>query len=94
MIIMLGQRARASAERIYEILDEQPTVVDRPGAVDLVDTVGDVRFDDVELLVRAGSPAVLDHFDLHSRPGETVALVGRTGPGSRPWPGCSPASTT
>ena len=31
MLIMLGQRASASAKRIYEVLDEQPTVVDRPG---------------------------------------------------------------
>ena len=42
---MMGQRAAASAERIYEILDEQPTIVDRPGAVDLVDCRGDVAFD-------------------------------------------------
>ena len=34
---MLGQRAAASAERIYEILDERADIVDRPGAVDLVD---------------------------------------------------------
>ena len=33
MIIMMGQRAAASADRIYEILDEKPTVVDKPGAV-------------------------------------------------------------
>ncbi len=29
MLIMMGQRAAASAKRIYEILDEQPTIVDR-----------------------------------------------------------------
>ena len=40
MLIMLGQRASASAKRIYEVLDEQPTVVDRPGAVDLVECRG------------------------------------------------------
>ena len=38
MLIMMGQRASASAARIYEILDEQPTIVDRPGAIDLVDS--------------------------------------------------------
>ncbi len=81
MLIMLGQRARASAGRIYAILDEQPTVVDRPGAVDLVDTVGDVRFDDVRFSYVPDGPAVLDHFNMHLRPGETVALVGRTGTG-------------
>lgn len=48
MLIMMGQRAAASAGRIYEILDERPTVVDRPGAVDLLECEGDVRFESVE----------------------------------------------
>jgi ATP-binding cassette subfamily B protein len=81
MIIMMGQRAAASAERIYEILDEEPTVVDRPGAVDLVDCKGDVRFDKVGFSYGSDSPRVLSDLDLHMRPGETVALVGRTGSG-------------
>jgi len=81
MIIMMGQRAAASAERIYEILDEQPTVVDRPGAVDLVDCRGDVRFEKVGFSYGPDLPMVLHDLDLHLRPGETVALVGRTGSG-------------
>jgi ATP-binding cassette subfamily B protein len=80
MILMMGQRASASAQRIYEVLDEQPDVVDRPGAVDLVDCAGDVHFDDVSFGYANGTP-VLDGFELHVRPGETVALVGRTGSG-------------
>jgi ATP-binding cassette subfamily B protein len=78
---MMGQRAAASAERIYEILDEQPTVVDRPGAVDLVDSRGDVRFDKVGFSYGPDMPMVLHDLDLHLRPGETVAMVGRTGSG-------------
>ncbi len=81
MIIMMGQRAAASAERIYEILDEQPTIVDRPGAVDLVDCKGDVRFEQVGFSYGPDLPTVLSDLDLHLRPGETVALVGRTGSG-------------
>lgn len=81
MIIMMGQRASASAGRIYEILDEQPTVVDRPGAVDLVDCKGDVRFESVEFAYGEDNPLILDNFDLHIRAGETIALVGRTGSG-------------
>ena len=93
MILMMGQRAAASADRIYEILDEQPSIVDRPGAVDLVDARGDMRFDHVDFAYGAGpapdspsteleaAPLVLDGFDLHLSPGETVALVGRTGSG-------------
>ena len=81
MIIMMGQRASASSQRIYEILDEEPTIFDRPGAVDLVNCTGDVRFESVKFSYAPGNPLVLDGFDLHIRPGETVALVGRTGVG-------------
>jgi ATP-binding cassette subfamily B protein len=82
MIIMMGQRAAASAGRIYEILDEQPTIVDRPGAVDLVHCEGDVRFASVDFSYGGDDgPLVLSNFDLHLSPGETVAMVGRTGVG-------------
>jgi ATP-binding cassette subfamily B protein len=78
--LMLGQRAAASAERIYEILDEQPEIVDRPDAVDLVDPEGAIEFRDVTFAYGDGEP-VLDHFDLRIEPGEAVAIVGRTGSG-------------
>jgi ATP-binding cassette subfamily B protein len=92
MLIMMGQRAAASAGRIYEILDEQATIVDRPDAVDLVHSSGDVRFDHVSFaygtesrvalsVEDGGNPDVLSDFNLHLRSGETVALVGRTGSG-------------
>jgi len=90
MLIMMGQRASASAERIYEILDEVPTIVDRPNAVDLVDSNGDVEFDGVSfayaddsLLSKEGDGPreILRDFNLHLHPGETIALVGRTGSG-------------
>ena len=55
MLIMMGQRASASAERIYEILDEQATIVDRPDATDLVDSQGDVRFEDVSFAYASDS---------------------------------------
>ncbi len=80
LFLMLGQRARASADRIYEIFDEQPQVVDRPDAGELVDVAGLVEFDDVRFGYDAGPP-VLDGFSLRIEPGETVAIVGRTGSG-------------
>ncbi len=80
MILMMGQRASASAQRIYEVLDEQPDIVDRPGAIDLVECRGEVLFDDVTFVYPNGTP-VLEHFNLHLRAGDTVALVGRTGSG-------------
>jgi ATP-binding cassette subfamily B protein len=82
MIIMMGQRAAASADRIYEILDEKASVVDRPGAVDLVHCEGDVHFDSVDFAYGGDDgPLVLCDLDLHLSPGETVAMVGRTGAG-------------
>ncbi len=79
-LLMLAQRAAASAGRIFEIVDEQPEIVERPGAVDLVDGRGDVRFAGVSFGYH-GTGTILDGLDLHLRPGETVALVGRTGSG-------------
>ena len=82
MLIMMGQRAAASAERIYEILDEQPTVTDNSDAVDLVDSAGDVRFRHVDFAYTDDAEhLVLADFDLHVPPGQTVAIVGRTGAG-------------
>jgi ATP-binding cassette, subfamily B, bacterial len=82
MLIMMGQRAAASADRIYEILDEQPTVTDKPDAIDLTESRGDVRFSDVRFSYDGDDAnLVLSDFNLHLAPGETVALVGRTGSG-------------
>jgi ATP-binding cassette subfamily B protein len=81
-ILILGQRAAASAGRIFEVLDERPAVTDRLGAVDLVEPQGDVVFDDVRFAYGgADATPVLDGLSLHVRPGETVAIVGRTGSG-------------
>ena len=95
LFLMFGQRARASAARIYEVLDEKPDIVDRPDAVDLVAPRGEIVFDHVTFTYdgrrgergddgTAAKPAagsVLDGFSLRVEPGETVALVGRTGSG-------------
>jgi ATP-binding cassette, subfamily B, bacterial len=80
MIIMMGQRASASAKRIYEVLDQEPDVVERPGARDLDTCSGDVRFAHVSFAYGDGTEVLTD-FDLSLQPGETVALVGRTGAG-------------
>jgi ATP-binding cassette subfamily B protein len=79
-LVMMGQRARASAGRIFEILDESPEVVERPGAYDLVDVRGSIDFNHVDFTYANGAE-ILHDFDAHIAPGETVAIVGRTGSG-------------
>jgi ATP-binding cassette subfamily B protein len=79
MMIMMGQRASASARRIYEILDTPSDIVDDPDPYDGV-LRGDVEFAGVSFAYPNGTLA-LDGLDLRLRPGETVAVVGRTGSG-------------
>ncbi|MEU8660241.1 ABC transporter ATP-binding protein [Actinoplanes philippinensis] len=79
MIIMMGQRAAASAQRIYDILDT-PTELTDPAEPVVPQPRGDVRFEGVRFAYPDGTVG-LDRLDLHVRPGETVALVGATGSG-------------
>lgn len=73
------QRAMAGGQRIIEVLDTKPEVVDRPDAR-VFPIEGRVDFDDVSFAYIAGRP-VLQHIDLHVEPGETIAFVGQTGAG-------------
>ncbi|XVV10625.1 ABC transporter ATP-binding protein [Actinoplanes sp. CA-131856] len=79
MMIMMGQRASASARRIYEILDTPSDVVDGPEPV-VVPLRGELAFEDVVFAYPNGTVA-LDGLNLRIRPGETVAVVGGTGSG-------------
>ena len=82
MLIAQAQRAVAAAERIDQILRTAPAIVDKPKAVELpAGGGGDLRFEDVSFAYIAGTTPVLRHFDLHVKPGESVAIVGATGSG-------------
>jgi len=79
-LLVLHERARASAERIYEIIDTKPDVTDRLGAYDFIPTDGVVEFRDVRFGYGTDR-VILDRFSLRLDAGETVALVGRNGTG-------------
>ena len=79
-LTVVAQQARAGAERIFELLDSTPVVVQRPDAVELPRLRGEVRFEDVRFGYLRSEP-VLDGFSLTVQPGETVALVGPSGSG-------------
>ncbi len=74
------QQAIASAERVFSLLDTDPTIVDSPDAADPVSLRGDIIFDHVHFAYDKEND-VLHNFNLHVRPGETLALVGPTGAG-------------
>ncbi len=74
------QRAMASGSRIFELMDVEPEVVDRPGSASVETVTGDVRFEGVEYHYVKDEP-VLQGVDLHVPAGKTVALVGPTGAG-------------
>jgi len=87
-LLLQTQRASASAQRIFEVIDEEPTVVNSENADPLLNVNGEIVFDNVHFSYpthKGNAPRqteeVLSGFDLTISPGETVAIVGRTGSG-------------
>jgi ATP-binding cassette subfamily B protein len=72
--------ATAALDKIMDVMDEEPEVVDTLAAVALPHVQGRVTFEDVRFKYRTG-PEVLHGIDLDVAPGTTVALVGHTGAG-------------
>jgi ATP-binding cassette, subfamily B, multidrug efflux pump len=80
-IINLMSQASASAQRIFEILDTENEVQNRPGAIQLGDVRGDVQFENVTFRYFMGSEPVLNRVSFEAKPGQTFALLGATGSG-------------
>jgi ATP-binding cassette subfamily B multidrug efflux pump len=74
------QNAVAGAERIFGLLDEVPSVQDKPGVRDLAQIAGKVEFDHVSYSYEDGVP-VLKDVSFTVQPGRTIAIVGPTGAG-------------
>jgi ATP-binding cassette subfamily B multidrug efflux pump len=74
------QRAMASGARIFELMDVEPEIKDRPDAVELPSVKGEIRYNDVNFGYEEGKD-ILHNINLTVKPGETVAIVGQTGSG-------------
>jgi len=84
MLFGFAQRAAASAERVFEVLDQPPAIADRPGAapLDATDRQGvRISFEHVGFGYGEGGRAALAGIDLDIAPGSRVAVVGGTGSG-------------
>ena len=80
-IVAQMSQASASAKRIFEILDAENEVTDKPGAQPMSQVQGRVRFADVAFRYFNSTDPVLQSVSFEAQPGETVALLGGTGSG-------------
>jgi ATP-binding cassette subfamily B protein len=80
MFVMVP-RAAVSAQRIMEVLDTEPTIVDSAQPAHDVPMTGLVEFRDVEFRYPGAEEPVLSGISFTARPGETTAIVGSTGSG-------------
>jgi ABC-type multidrug transport system fused ATPase/permease subunit len=80
MWIGQAQRATASGERIFQVMDEPEEIADRPDAIELPNGPGRLRFESVDFEYLDGRP-VLHDIELDLEAGSTIALIGHTGSG-------------
>ncbi len=81
MIITQMSQASASSTRIFEILDVENEVADKPEAITLPQVRGRIKFDKVTFRYFSSGDAVLKGVNIDVEPGQTVALLGATGSG-------------
>ncbi len=79
-LLTVGQQAKAGIVRVFEVIDSEPTITDKPDPVELPAEPVDVELDNATFGYLASRP-VLDHVSLKVERGETLALVGTAGSG-------------
>ena len=79
-LITVGQEARASVIRVFEVIDSRPVLTEKPGATRLPAGSKDIELDDVRFGYLPSEP-VLRGLSLRVRPGQTLAVVGTSGSG-------------
>ncbi len=81
MIFIMIPRAAASAERVNEVLETEPTIQDTPNSRIPEKTSAVLRFRDVTFAYPQAEKPVLSHLDFEVCPGTTTAVIGSTGSG-------------
>ncbi|NQE33564.1 ABC transporter ATP-binding protein [Microcoleus asticus] len=74
------KQGEASSDRIFELLEIQPTVVEKPGATELPHVTGKVEYRNINFAYNSETP-ILQNMSLLVLPGEMIALVGASGAG-------------
>lgn len=80
-LLAMAQESMTAADRIYEVLDTDPSIVDIEGAVTAASGKGHLVFHDVGFTYPGANDSVVHNVELDIAPGETMALVGITGSG-------------
>jgi len=80
-VINLYQRGKASLDRIVEVFEQKPDIVDSPDAVDISDVAGKIEFKHLTFKYKPDLPNVLTDINFTIEPGEFVGITGRTGSG-------------
>lgn len=79
-IVQQLAQVSSNLEHVFDIIDYPVEIADKDGSIELKNVKGQVDFDNVTFAYEEGDN-ILENFDLHVRPGETIALVGPTGAG-------------
>jgi ATP-binding cassette subfamily B protein len=80
-IMALAGEAESAAVRVYEVFDTEPSIADKPGAVELAEARGAIRFEKVGFSYEGSDKVALEGISVDVEPGETIAIVGATGSG-------------
>ncbi|MBV8351394.1 MAG: ABC transporter ATP-binding protein [Verrucomicrobia bacterium] len=80
-IHLVMQQCFNATNNIFEIMNREPVIKDRPEAVEITGSNGDIRIENVTFRYRPGLPAAVHDLSLHIEPGKYYALVGSSGAG-------------
>jgi len=81
IMYVMVPRAQASAQRLNEVLDMEPEIIDPPDPIEMNDQAGHVEFEDVTFSYPGAEEPAISHITFSAHPGELTAIIGGTGAG-------------